>query len=69
MLWRIQPKQPLRLRPPFTAADPFNTPCPCPPTCPSRAAGKVHTPGTKTLYSTLRCEDLAFLDLLERCLR
>lgn len=32
-------------------------------------AGKVRSPGTKTLFSLLRCDDMAFLDLLDACLR
>jgi hypothetical protein len=43
------------------------TPPPPPPSPPF--AGKVRTPATKTLYSVLRCNDMAFLDLLDACLR
>jgi hypothetical protein len=31
--------------------------------------GKVRTPGAKTLYGVLRCNDAAFMDLLEKCLK
>jgi dual specificity tyrosine-phosphorylation-regulated kinase 2/3/4 len=33
------------------------------------AAGKVRTPGTKTLHGVLRCNDASFIDLLEKCLK
>ena len=38
-------------------------------TCPEHSAGKIRTPATKTLYSVLRCTDVAFMDLLDACLR
>ncbi|KAL6751712.1 kinase-like domain-containing protein [Haematococcus lacustris] len=31
--------------------------------------GKLHLPGTRSLSSVLRCSDLGFLDLVEKCLR
>jgi dual specificity tyrosine-phosphorylation-regulated kinase 2/3/4 len=31
--------------------------------------GRVRSPGGKTLRGALRCEDPAFVDLLEKCLK
>lgn len=35
----------------------------------ANSQGRIRMPGTKTLQTALKCTDIAFLDLLERCLQ
>ncbi|KAF8057882.1 Dyrk2 [Scenedesmus sp. PABB004] len=39
------------------------------PTVVPNSRGKIRTPGSKSLWGVLRCQDAGFVDLLERCLR